>query len=102
MKFEPTNYRFETGSFQIWALFEDHSAAPVARAYKRAVDAARDADDYANGLKSCGYDMSRIVSFLICKVDVKEIARLRKKIVPEFKIRNPHKKENASRYDRED
>ena len=102
MKFEPTNYKFECGSFQIWAFFNDRTAAPVARAYKRAIDAARDAEDYANGLKSCGYDRARIVSFLICKVDVKEIARLRKKIVPEFKIRNPHRKENASRYDRED
>ena len=92
MKFEPTNYRFETGSFQIWALFEDHTVAPVATAYKRAVDAARDADDYAKGVRSCGYERAGIVSFLICKVAVNEIARLRKKIVPEFKIRTPPQK----------
>lgn len=96
MKFEPTNYKFTFGSYQIWALFENHTAAPVARAYKRAVDAARDADDYANGLKSCDYDRARIVSFLICKVEGKEIARLRKKIVPEFKIRTTNRKDNAS------
>lgn len=92
MKFEPTNYRFEAGSYQIWAMFDDHAAAPVARAYKRAVDAARDADDFANGIKSCEYDRARIVRFLICKVDVKEIARLRKKVVPLYKMRTADKR----------
>ena len=82
MKFEPTNYKFEASSFQIWAMFKDHTAAPVARAYKRAVDAARDAEEYANGSKSCGYVRADISSFLICKVEVKEIARLRKKVIP--------------------
>ena len=77
MKFEPTNYKFEAGSFQIWAMFKDHTAAPVARAYKRAVDAARDAQDYARGLKSCEYRKYSIASFLVCKVDVREIVRLK-------------------------
>ena len=98
MKFEPTNYKFTCGSYQIWALFEDHTAAPVARAFKRAVDAAREADEYANGLRSCEYDRARIVSFLICKVDVNEIVRLRKKIVPEFKIRTTNRKDNDSEH----
>ena len=78
MKFEPTNYRFESGSFQIWAMFKDHTAAPVARAYKRAVDAARDAEEYAKGLKSCEYRKDHIASFLVCKVSVNEIVRLKK------------------------
>lgn len=79
MNFEPTNYKFETGSFQIWAMFKDHTAAPVARAYKRAIDAARDAEMYARGLKSCEYRRDHIASFLVCKVSVKEIVRLKKK-----------------------
>lgn len=79
MKFEPANYRFECGSYQIWAMFKDNTAAPVARAYKRAVDAARDAEDYANGHKSCEYRKDRIERFLVCKVDIHEIVRLKAK-----------------------
>lgn len=78
MKFEPTNYKFEAGSFQIWAMFKDHTAAPVARAYKRAVDAARDAEEYAKGHKSCGYRQDHIASFMVCRVAVNEIVRLKK------------------------
>lgn len=81
MKFEPTNYRFECGSYQIWALFKDHTAAPVARAYKRAIDAERDAENYATGLKSCGYRRDHIASFLVCKCDIHEIVRLKKQEV---------------------
>ena len=77
MKFEPTNYKFTCGSYQIWAFFKNRTAVPVARAYKRAVDAARDAEDFARGLKSCEYRRDRIKSFLVCKVSVNEIVRLR-------------------------
>lgn len=78
MKCEPTNYRFEAGSFQIWAMFKNHTAAPVARAYKRAVDAARDAQDFARGIKSCEYRRDRIARFLVCRVDVREVVRFKK------------------------
>ena len=78
MKFEPTNYKFTSGSYQIWAFFEDWTAAPVARAYKRAIDAARDAEDFAKGIKTCEYRRDRIKSFLVCKVDINEIVRLKK------------------------
>lgn len=77
MKFQPTNYKFECGSYQIWAFFKNWTAAPVARAYKRAIDAARDAEDFARGLKSCEYRRDRIESFLVCKVAVREIVRLK-------------------------
>lgn len=77
MKFEPTNYKFEAGSFQIWAMFKDHTAAPVARAYKRAIDAERDAEEYAKGHRSCEYRKDHIASFLICRVTVNEIVRLK-------------------------
>ena len=78
MKFEPTNYKFVCGSYQIWALFQDHTAAPVARAYKRAIDAERDAEDYATGFKSYEYRRDHIASFLVCKCDIREIVRLKK------------------------
>lgn len=78
MKFQPTNYKFECGSYQIWAFFKNWTAAPVARAYKRAIDAARDAEDFARGLKPCEYRRDHIESFLVCKVDVREIVRLKK------------------------
>ena len=101
MKFEPTNYKFETGSFQIWVMFVDHTTAPIEYCiYKRAVDAVRDADEYARGMKSCGYDRANIVSFLICKVEVKEVVRLRKKCVPLFKMDTGDKQEGSVHGDR--
>ena len=77
VKFEPTNYKFEAVSFQIWAMFKDRTAAPVARAYKRAIDAERDAEEFAKGLRSCEYRRERIASFMICKVEINEIVRLK-------------------------
>ena len=62
-------------------MFRDRTAAPVARAYKRAIDAERDAEDYATGLKSCEYRRDHIASFLVCKVDINEIVRLKKEEV---------------------
>ena len=80
MKFEPTNYKFTCGSYQIWALFKNHTAAPVARAYKRAIDAERDAEEFAEGRRSCEYRRDRIASFMICKVDINEIVRLKNEV----------------------
>lgn len=92
MKFEPTNYKFECGSYQVWAMFKDRTAAKVAGAFKRAVDAAREAEEYATGFKTCQYRRANIERFLVCKCDIKEIVRLKKKIVPEFKIITPPQK----------
>ena len=78
MKFESTSYKFGCVSFQIWAMFKNHTVAPVARAYRRAVDAARDAEEYAKGHKSCEYRRDHIASFLVCKVNVNEVVRLKK------------------------
>lgn len=80
MKFEPTDYKFTCRSYQIWALLKNHTAVPVARAYRRAIDAVRDAEDYAKGLKSCEYRRDRIASFMICKVDINEIVRLKNEV----------------------
>ena len=77
MKFEPTNYRFESGSFQIWVMFKNRTVAPVARAYKRAIDAVRDAEEYASGFRPCEYRKDRIARFLVCKATVNEVVRLK-------------------------
>lgn len=78
MKAGLTNYKLSCGCWVIYAQFKNRAVAPVRVAYKRACDAAREAQDMARGTAWCGYDRSKIKSFIVCRRDDKEIVRFDK------------------------
>ena len=75
MKAGLTNYKLSCGSWVIYAEFQNWTVAPIRAAYKRAWDAAREAQDMAQGKAFCEYDRHKIKSFIVCRRDDKEIIR---------------------------
>lgn len=74
MRASDTAYKMSCKSWVIYAQFKDMTLAPVQSAYKRACDAAKDAQDMAKG-KFCGYTRKNIKSFIVCRRDDNEIIR---------------------------
>ena len=56
------------------------TASELGVCQKRAIDAERDAEEFAKGRRSCEYRRDRIASFMICKVDINEIVRLKNEV----------------------